>query len=32
MNPHLGDQAPALVIATKPDHVLQAGQALISNG
>src|SRR5438067_12812238 len=27
MNPHLGDQAPAQVIATNPEHVLQAAQA-----
>ena len=32
MNPHLGDQAPAQVIATKPEHVLQAAQAFIANG
>ena len=32
MNPHLGDQAPALVVATEPEHVLQAAQAFIANG
>jgi hypothetical protein len=32
MNPHLGDQAPALVIATEPERVLQAAQAFIANG
>jgi len=32
MNPHLGDQAPALVVATEPEHVLQAAQAFIASG
>jgi hypothetical protein len=32
MNPHLGDQAPALLIATEPEHVLQAAQAFVANG
>ncbi len=32
MNPHLGDQAPALVVATDPDHVVEAAQAFIANG
>ena len=32
INPHLGDQAPALVVATEPEHVLQAAQAFIASG
>jgi hypothetical protein len=32
MNPHLGDQAPSLVIGTEPERVLQAAQAFIANG
>jgi hypothetical protein len=32
MDPHLGDQAPALVMATDPDHVLDAAQAFIAKG
>jgi hypothetical protein len=32
MNPYLGDQAPAQLLATKPEHVLQAAQAFIANG
>ena len=32
MNPHLGDQAPALVVATEPEHVLLAAHAFIANG
>ena len=32
MNPHLGDQAPARLIGTEPEQVLQAAQAFIANG
>lgn len=32
MNRNLGDQAPALLIACEPEHVLQAAQAFIANG
>ena len=32
MNPHLGDHAPAQVIATEPEQVLQAAQAFIAHG
>ena len=32
MNPNLGDQPPALVVATEPGHVLEAAQAFIANG
>src|SRR5947209_8188049 len=32
MNPHLADRAPALAVATEPEHVLQAARAFIANG
>jgi hypothetical protein len=32
MNPHLGDRAPALLIETEPEHVLQAARAFVANG
>src|SRR5881398_2614116 len=32
MNPHLGDRAPALLIDTEPEHVLQAARAFVANG
>jgi hypothetical protein len=32
MNPHLGDQAPALVVATDPGSVVEAAQAFIASG